>query len=55
MDLILTVIEQQDSKSIGVGMKTDMSVGKVVENVILPHKLVEKVVSVGLNTAGDGC
>jgi hypothetical protein len=55
MDLILTVIEQQDSKSIGAGMKTEMSVGKVVENVILPHKLVEKVLSVGLNTAGDGC
>ena len=48
MDLILTVMEQQDSKSIGAGMKADISVGKVVENVILPRKLVEKVVSVGL-------
>jgi len=48
MDLILTVVEKQDSKSIGAGMKTEISVGKVVENVILPHKLVEKVVSVGL-------
>ena len=48
MDLILTVMEHQDSKSIGAGMKTEISVGKVVENIILPHKLVEKVVSVGL-------
>ena len=43
MDLILTVMEQQDSKSIAAGMKSDISVGKVMEIVILPHKMESMV------------
>jgi hypothetical protein len=49
VDLILTVVERQDTKTIVEGMKPEFSVGKVVENVIFPHKLVEKVISVGLD------
>ena len=48
IDLILAVLEQQDSKSIGAGMKAEISMGKVVDNVILLYMLVEKVVSVRL-------
>eukprot|EP00092_Neocalanus_flemingeri_P037911 GFUD01041266.1.p1 GENE.GFUD01041266.1~~GFUD01041266.1.p1 ORF type:complete len:1730 (-),score=625.36 GFUD01041266.1:48-5237(-) len=49
VDLIITVVERQDSKALGESMKHGFPVGKVVENVVFPTKLLEKVVRVGLD------
>ena len=48
MELILTIVERQDSKAIGLGIRPDHSIGRVVGNVIFPSKLVEKVVCAGM-------
>jgi len=49
VDLIITVMEKQKSKALGEEMKAGCSVGMVVENVVFPNKLLEKVVKIGLD------